>query len=141
MSVTSTPGIGSIANTNATGNGTSTTGLGKDDFLKLLMSQMQNMDPMSQSSQDPSQSIQQLTQYSMLEQLSNLNTSAQSNQMSSAHTQALSLIGHQVKYVPDGAAAPISGTVKSVQVGADGYPTLTVDTTTGVGLGSVLEVQ
>jgi flagellar basal-body rod modification protein FlgD len=126
----------------------SNTGLGKDDFLKILMAQMTNMDPMSASSQDPSQMTQQMTQYSILEQITNLNTTQNSGLMAQAHTQALSLIGHQVKYLPTGTDATtadatdaVTGTVKSIQVGADGYPTLTVDDKTGVTLGSILEVQ
>jgi flagellar basal-body rod modification protein FlgD len=132
--------IGSAAATGTTGNGTAQTGLGKDDFLKLLMSQMSNMDPMSQSNQDPSQSIQQLTQYSMLEQLTNLNTAAESNKMAAAHSQAIALIGHEVSYLPTGATSPVTGTVKSAQVGDDGYPTLTIDSTAGVALGSLVQV-
>ena len=68
----------------------SNTGLGKDDFLKILMAQMSNMDPMSASSQDPSQMTQQMTQYSILEQITNLNTTQNQSLMANAHSQALS---------------------------------------------------
>jgi flagellar basal-body rod modification protein FlgD len=144
---TTIPGMTGMGSADATSSATaSNTGLGKDDFLKILMAQMTNMDPMSSSSQDPSQMTQQMTQYSILEQITNLNTTQNSNLMASAHTQALSLIGHQVKYLPTGtdgsaAAAAMTGTVKSVQVGDDGYPTLTIDDKPGVTLGSILEVQ
>jgi flagellar basal-body rod modification protein FlgD len=137
--ITNSGGIGtSVADTTAS---TSDTGLDKDAFLKILMSQMSNMDPLSSSSQDPSQMTQQLTQYSILEQITNLNTSAKSSELASAHSQALSLIGKEVTYLPDGeTATPVTGTVKSVQVGTDGYPTLTVGSTSKVGLGQIMQV-
>jgi flagellar basal-body rod modification protein FlgD len=122
------------------------TGLGKDDFLKILMSQMSNMDPLSADSQDPSQMVNQMTQYSILEQITNLNASALMDQVSTAHSQAISLIGHQVSYLPAGGSAdapptPIQGTVKSVQVGDDGLPTVTIDDKSGISLGQVTAVQ
>lgn len=56
-------------NTSATSPG----GLGKDDFMKLLIQQMKNQDPMNPM--DGSQFAAQLAQFSSLEQLQNLNTS------------------------------------------------------------------
>ena len=44
-------------------------------FLKLLVAQLQNQDPSSPS--DPTQFVGQLTQYSELEQLININTNVQ----------------------------------------------------------------
>lgn len=45
--------------------------LGKDDFLQLLVTQMQHQDPTSP--QDNNQFIDQLTQFSQLEEMTNLN--------------------------------------------------------------------
>jgi len=47
-------------------------GLGKNEFLSLLVSQMQSQDPLSPT--DNTQMIAQLAQFSALEQMSNLNT-------------------------------------------------------------------
>jgi flagellar basal-body rod modification protein FlgD len=139
---TSTSAIGSPAATATATAKASSTGLGKDDFLKILMAQMQNMDPMSSSNQDPSQMTQQMTQYSILEQITNLNAASTQQQMAASHSQAIGLIGHKISYMPSaGSTTPVEGTVKSVQVGADGYPTMTVDTTAGVSLGQILAVQ
>ena len=44
----------------------------EDTFLKLLVAQIQNQDPTSPS--DPTQFVSQLTQYSELEQLIQINT-------------------------------------------------------------------
>ena len=71
--------------------------LGKDDFLKLLVGELQNMDPMSQSN-DPTQSMEQMTQFSMLEQLTNLSTSQDALAANEKQSQAISLIGKTVDY-------------------------------------------
>src|SRR5436189_6155384 len=70
--------------------------LDKDSFLKILVGEMQNMDPMSASSQDPTQSVSQMTQYSNLEQLTNLATSADSQLAGQKQTQSLALLGKTV---------------------------------------------
>ncbi|MCF6178989.1 MAG: flagellar hook assembly protein FlgD [Geopsychrobacter sp.] len=46
--------------------------MGKDDFLKLLVAQLQNQDPLNPA--DATEFTAQLAQFSQLEQLSNMNT-------------------------------------------------------------------
>ena len=62
--------------------------LGKDDFLKLLVGQMQNQDPMNPSSQD---FMAQMTQFTMLEQITNLAESTEKLQQNANVTQSLGL--------------------------------------------------
>jgi flagellar basal-body rod modification protein FlgD len=70
---------GSTANAGASTNGASTTSAdplaSEQTFLKLLVAQIQNQDPTTPT--DPVQFVSQLTQYSELEQLININTGVQ----------------------------------------------------------------
>lgn len=52
--------------------GSKETALGKDDFLTLLVAQLQNQDPLNPA--DATEFTAQLAQFSQLEQLSNMNT-------------------------------------------------------------------
>ena len=75
-----------------------TTGMNKDDFLKLFVTQLQNQDPLNP--QDGTQFIQQLAQLTQVEQAYNTNSNLQSmlNQGSNSTTiAALSMIGKQVE--------------------------------------------
>jgi flagellar basal-body rod modification protein FlgD len=120
---------------------TRTTGgsLGKDDFLKLLVGQMKNMDPLSQDSKDPSESMAQMTQFSMLEQITNLNQSTQALTQQTKASSAVQLIGHTVSYTKDDGTS-VEGKVESVQT-AGGKVSLTIDGAAGIDPDKVLEVK
>ena len=79
--------------------------LGKDDFLKLLLTQLRYQDPTNPV--DDKEFIAQLAQFSSLEQMQNLNTNLQdmmvSQQKLTALAQATSMIGKIVEiYSKDG---------------------------------------
>src|SRR3954466_14196094 len=96
--------------------------LGKDDFLKLMVAQMKNQDPMSPA--DDKDNIAQMAQFSSLEQITNLAAATQQLADSMQTTQTLGLIGHTVSYkAADGTLT--SGTVSAVDV-AGGTPSLTI---------------
>ena len=73
--------------------------MGKDDFLKLLVAQLQNQDPLSPD--DPTEFTAQLAQFSSLEQLTSLNTSMDNLVTSNANSDrfsTLTTIGKNVAY-------------------------------------------
>jgi flagellar basal-body rod modification protein FlgD len=119
-------------NTTTTATRTANSSLGKDDFLKLLVGQMKNMDPLGAGNSDPSQSMAQMTQFSMLEQLTNL---TKSNELNSAY----GLLGHDVTY-SSAAGATADGKVESVQ-NVDGKVTLTIGGKGGIAPDAVLQVR
>ena len=99
-----TTSVQSVSSTPATSGTTSTASsiMGKDDFLKLLITQMQNQDPLNPLS--GSDYAAQLAQFSSVEQLSNINTnltqSLQQNQLltqSIGNSLAATLIGKDIR--------------------------------------------
>lgn len=71
--------------------------LGQEDFLTLLVAQLQNQDPLNPS--DPTEFTAQLANYSQLEQLFNLNDSMDKlaeSQNNSERISALTMIGKEV---------------------------------------------
>jgi flagellar basal-body rod modification protein FlgD len=91
--------------------------LGKDDFLKLLVTQLQNQDPTSPT--DSSAFMSQLAQFSSLEQETNISQSVDGLATTAAVTQGIGLIGQQVTY-SNSNGKPASGTVDGVAVSSDG---------------------
>lgn len=83
--------------------------LGKDEFLKILIAQMQNQDPTQPM--DNSQFIAQMAQFSALEQMQQLNATFQ-------NSQAYSLLGRSVSAEvtgEDGLPKTVSGVVSGVR--------------------------
>ena len=112
--------------------------LGKDAFLSLLTTQLKEQDPLSPS-QDPSQFVGELAQYTTLEQETNIaQSSSQAAAQQSASTSIL-LLGHTVTYV-DANGVNQSGLVQQVDFGGSG-PTLTVAGVSGIDPGSVIQVS
>ena len=72
--------------------------LGKDEFLRLLIAQLKNQDPLSPM--ENTEFTAQMAQFSSLEQLFNVNDNLESLQTLNAavaNTQALALIGKQIQ--------------------------------------------
>ena len=117
------------ATTQAAKSGTNSA-MGKDQFLKLFVAQLQHQDPMNPM-QD-SDFMGQMASFSTLEQVSNL---AGEN----AKSNAIGLIGRTVTYKgTDGAEH--TGAVEKVST-KDGKPSLTVGGTDGVDPSSISQVS
>ncbi len=123
------PMIGSTAaSSGATTSAAAKTMLGKDDFMKLLVAQMQHQDPLNPS--DSSQMAAQLAQFSSLEQLTNISQQMATQASDSAtlvntvnNSSAIGLLGKTVTVLDD-----------TVQVGGSS-PTTTASTMVGAGGG------
>jgi flagellar basal-body rod modification protein FlgD len=113
------------------------TTIDKDGFLKLFVAQMQNQDPTA--SQDPGESMQQMTQFSMLEQMTNMAAENTKIAQSLTASNAVGLIGRTVTYV-DADKVEQTGKVESVTTGKDGKSSLTVAGKTGIDPTSITQV-
>lgn len=146
--------IGSTGSTTNTGSnsGVGTTGtqapaaggaMGKDQFLKLLIAQLQNQDPMNPMQGD--QMASQLAQFSSLEQLQQINTTLSGQQSSSGAllgaiqaTAAINTIGHTVTAL--GNQVQVGGangqSTVTATVASAGTGTLHIYNSAGVEVGS-----
>ena len=102
--------------------------MGKEDFLKLLVAQLKNQDP--SNAQDMEGMTQQMTQFSILEQLTNLAEATQASSVSLSRTHAIELLGKTVTY-PGADGALVTGVVEYVDV-TGARPTLTVGGVAGI---------
>jgi flagellar basal-body rod modification protein FlgD len=86
--------IGATTTRSQTSN---TKSVGKDEFMKLLLAQLRNQDPLKPM--DSTDFTAQLAQFSSLEQLQNLNTTLEIqgvNQMTLTYAQSVNMIGKEV---------------------------------------------
>jgi flagellar basal-body rod modification protein FlgD len=85
--------------------------LGKDDFLRLLVTQLKYQDPMSPT--DNQQFIAQMAQFSTVEGINNLESTLGS-------LEGVGLIGKQITYTADDGSAK-TGTASSVAMSGGSY--------------------
>src|SRR5271155_3409148 len=104
--------------------------LGQNDFLKLMVAQLQAQNPLEPGNSN--EFINELAQFTQVEQVTNL---ANANELSSA----VGLIGHKVAYNNSSGVAA-TGTVQSVQSDSSGT-TVTVEGVPGIKLASLTEVE
>ena len=96
--------------------------LGKDDFLKLLVTQLQHQDPMNPV--DDKDFMGQMAQFTSVEQLTNMATSIKLMNTASQSTQSIALIGKTVSWKKEDGTSG-EGIAKSVSF-ADGTITIAV---------------
>ena len=112
--------------------------LGKDDFLKLMVAQLKNQDPMNPA--DDKDNIAQMAQFSSLEQITNLANATQELATRLSLSQNVGLLGHDVTYTKaDGTSA--TGKVDGLDLTADGGATLSVAGQAGVDPTTVTSVR
>ena len=102
--------ISSQTSTNSTGVATNPQGLGKEDFLELLVAQISNQSPLNPM--DSTAFVSQLAQFSSLEQLAQVNVRLDSLAVGQAGLlagQAIDLVGKTITYYGSKASLPEGG--------------------------------
>jgi flagellar basal-body rod modification protein FlgD len=112
-------------------------GMGKDTFMKLLVAQMSNQNPMEPT--DDKEMIAQMTQFSTLEQITNMATESTKSATASQMSQAVNLLGRTVTYL-DTDGNKQTGTVDQVSM-VNGAPNLTVGGNDGITTSQITQVR
>jgi flagellar basal-body rod modification protein FlgD len=95
--------------------------LGKDDFLKILLTQLTHQDPTKPL--EDKEFVAQMAQFSTLEQMSNMNGEIAKVLAVLAKSQAVTLLGKTVEIT--NAAQAVTGTVE--EVAGNEFPQILVD--------------
>lgn len=107
--------IGDLTRTPGTTGATATTkGLGRDEFLKLLVVQLQNQNPLEPLKDG--EFMAQLAQFATVEGIDRLNASFEDMFRVQQLTQGASLVGQRVSYQLPGNSALQRGIVESVSL-------------------------
>jgi flagellar basal-body rod modification protein FlgD len=112
-------------------------GMGQNSFLMLMMDQLKNQDPLSPG--DPTQYLSELASFSTLQQETTIATSSTTAASGASASSALALLGHAISYI-DSTGAIQTGTVQKVSFSGSG-PSLTVNGATGISPSNVTEVS
>ncbi len=113
--------------------------LGKDDFLKLMVAQLQAQNPLEPTSD--TEYVAELAQFSQLEQTANIAQASEASAGEQRVAQAVQLIGHEVSYLSPKTGATAEGEVQSAEIGTSGDATLTVDGEAGIEPSQITEVS
>jgi len=108
--------------------GTASSTMDKDGFMKLLVAQLKHQDPSNPT--DMNGMTEQMTQFGILEQLTNLTKAGEATQSSLERTHAVDLLGKTVSY-KDAAGAIVEGVVEKVDTSTTN-PTITVAGVAGI---------
>jgi flagellar basal-body rod modification protein FlgD len=95
--------------------------MGKDDFLKLLVTQLENQDPTSPL--DDKEFISQMAEFSTLEQMTQMNTTLSNLIVNNKINLSYSLLGRYVEVLDSNTGEVQSGVVSEVSFG-NGTPSI-----------------
>jgi flagellar basal-body rod modification protein FlgD len=111
--------------------------LDKDGFLKLFVAQLQHQDP--SSPMDTSDSVAQMSSFSMVEQITNMAATNTQIANSLNASSAVNLIGKTVTYTGSDSIQR-TGTVERVATTKEGVSSITVGGIGGIDPKTILEV-
>lgn len=113
--MSSVSGVSSALSSAISGTTTSSSFVSQDTFLKLLVTQLKNQDPLNP--QDSSQFVSQLASFSSLEQMTNMSQSMETV----LETSVTGLIGKTATVVDTSTSSGYTtGTIQGIQYYADG---------------------
>ena len=137
MSSTAVNGVYNYPTPTSSPSAATGSGMGKDTFLKLLMAQMSNQNPMEPT--DDKEMLAQLAQFSTLEQMTSMAASQQSSAAPTQMSQAVNLLGRTVTYL-DRDGLNQTGSVDQVSM-VNGAPSLTIAGKDGVTTSQITQVR
>ena len=145
LPTTSVPAAGTTntaatTSTSSTNSSSSSLPITQNQFLQMLMTELQNQNPMNPNSSDPMSFVTELAQFTSVEQETNTAESTATLASSQSTASAIALLGHTVNYTDPTTGATDSGTVQSVEISSSG-PTLTINGTAGINASAVNEVS
>jgi flagellar basal-body rod modification protein FlgD len=134
MTTVAGTGAAGTQNTNSTSSSSSGSSLDYDDFLQLMVAQLQNQDPLNPT--DSTEYMSQIAQFSSVEQSINTNSKLDQLLVNSSISQASTMIGLTLT----SADGSVTGTIASVKVASNGATAVLTDgnevpITSGVTLG------
>jgi flagellar basal-body rod modification protein FlgD len=109
--MSTTSGVTGSSSTGSSSSASALTQISPNDFLKMLITQLQNQDPVNPTSSD--QILQQISQIDNIEATTSLTSSLNSVATDQSFQTASGLIGKQVQGV-DSSGNPVAGAVDSV---------------------------
>lgn len=118
---------------------TSADNISTNEFLDLMLTSLQDQDPLDPSSQDPTQYLTELAQMTAVEQETDTSQNTSDSAQTQSVSQAIGLIGDTVTYTDQTTGDPVTGAVNSVQITSSG-PTLTVAGVAGINLSTITNV-
>jgi flagellar basal-body rod modification protein FlgD len=130
----------STTGTSGTSSSSSSLPINENQFLQMLMTELQNQNPMDPNSSDPMTFVTELAQFTSVEQETDTAQSTATLASGQSTASAVEMIGATVNYTDPTSGATDTGTVQSVEITSSG-PTLTVNGTAGIAPTSVTEVS
>jgi flagellar basal-body rod modification protein FlgD len=137
-----TAATGTTATTPSTATNSSSSSLpiNQNQFLQMLMTELQKQNPMNPNSSDPMSFVTELAQFTSVEQETDTAQSTSTLASGQNTSTAIALLGHNVNYTDPTTGATDTGTVQSVELTSSG-PTLTINGTAGINASAVSEVS